>query len=82
MRPQGKQMEALLALAIEADERYELIAHGLQVADKGITIGELDFLIYDHTKAKVLHVELAYKYYIHDCQEGAGRWRSVARAGS
>ena len=72
MRPQGKQMEALLALAIEADERYELIAHGLQVADKGITIGELDFLIYDHTKAKFLHVELAYKYYIHDRQEGAG----------
>ena len=72
MRPQGKQMEALIALAIEADERYELLKHGLQVADHGITIGELDFLIYDHKNSKVLHVELAYKYYIHDRQEGAG----------
>jgi uncharacterized protein len=72
MRPQGKQMEALLALAIAADERYELLKHGLQVADHGITIGELDFLIYDHKNSKVLHVELAYKYYIHDRQEGAG----------
>lgn len=76
MRPQGKQMEALLALAIEADERYKLIAHGLQVADKGITIGELDFLLYDHQIQKHVHVELAYKYYIHDANEGKGPFQS------
>ncbi len=74
LRPQGKQMEHLMAEAIERSDRYDLIVHGLQVPDTGRTIGELDFLIFDKEKEKVIHMEMVYKYYIHDTAEGDGPW--------
>ena len=82
LRPQGKQMEQLMAEAIERSDRYDLIVHGLQVPDTGRTIGELDFLIFDKEKEKVIHMEMVYKYFIHDAEEGGeplGVWIGPGR---
>lgn len=64
--PIGKQMELRLLAALEADPRYEVLAHGLQIQDDGITRGELDFLIRDTQDGQMLHIELVHKYYIYD----------------
>jgi hypothetical protein len=65
-------MEHLMVEAISRSDRYELIVHGLQVPDTGRTIGELDFLILDKQFDEVIHMEMVYKYYIHDQDEGEG----------
>lgn len=62
----GKRMESFFELAVKYSERYELIASNIQIIDEGRTLGELDFLVFDRFREKVLHVELIYKLYIFD----------------
>lgn len=64
--PLGKQIEDQLEMALAKDERYSVIAKGVQIQPEGITLGELDFIIKDHEEGAVFHLELVYKYYIYD----------------
>ena len=62
----GKRMESFFEIAIKHSRRYDLIASNIQIIHDKTTIGELDFILYDHSKAKPLHVELVYKIYVYD----------------
>lgn len=75
--PIGKQIEDHLQITLEADERYTVIAKGLQIQPDGITIGELDFIIEDRELGQVFHLELVHKYYVYDPSTGRNeieRW--------
>lgn len=62
----GKRMEEFFMINIEADEQYKIIEAGLQIIDKGITIGELDFIIQNKLTHQIEHIELAYKFYLYN----------------
>ncbi|TRO66389.1 DUF1853 family protein [Christiangramia sabulilitoris] len=62
----GKRMESFFEIAIRHSKRYDLTASNIQIIDRKQTLGELDFLIFDHERSKTIHVELVYKLYIYD----------------
>lgn len=62
----GKRMESFFEIAIKFSTRYDLIASNLQVIEEKRTLGELDFLLFDHLNSRPLHVELVYKLYVYD----------------
>lgn len=70
----GKRMESFFELAIKYSDRYDLIASNIQVIDDGRTLGELDFLVRDISRNKVLHIELIYKLYIFDPENADLGW--------
>lgn len=60
----GNYFETLWASWIDASERFELIERNLQIFENGQTLGELDFIVRDRKTDKVLHWELAVKFYL------------------
>jgi hypothetical protein len=75
--PIGKHIEEQLLKSLEEDDRYTVIAYGLQVQHEGITLGELDFIIKDHEEEVIFHLELVHKFYIYDELQGddeLNRW--------
>lgn len=62
----GKRIEELFCQNILAANFYDVILNGKQIDSNGRTIGELDFLLKDKINNKVIHVELAYKFYLFD----------------
>lgn len=66
----GKRMESFFEIAIKFSNRYKLIASNIQINQQKITLGELDFLLFDNLNNKPLHVELVYKIYILDSEVG------------
>jgi hypothetical protein len=66
----GKRMESFFEIAIIFSNRYELIASNIQINQQKITLGELDFLLFDNLNNKPLHLELVYKIYILDPEVG------------
>jgi hypothetical protein len=62
----GHLAERIISELIKASSNYKMLYENLQIREDDRTIGELDFLIQDvHTK-NILHVELAYKFYLYD----------------
>lgn len=61
----GHIYEDAFELVLRASDRYELLEKSLQLQD-GIhkTLGELDFLFRDHESGKLIHLELAVKFYL------------------
>jgi len=72
----GNRLERFFSFIIQQSTRYELIAENIQINENKITLGELDFLIYDTDKQEVLHIELAGKLYLYDpnITEELDRW--------
>lgn len=68
----GKRIEHFFEYSITTSKRYDLLANNIQVFDDKITIGELDFIVKDLQKDKVLHIELVCKFYIYDTTLGDG----------
>ena len=62
----GKRMEHFFKAVISESSDKALIAYNIQLHENKTTLGELDFLIEDLTKNKMLHVELMYKFYVYD----------------
>ncbi|EZH74124.1 hypothetical protein ATO12_14720 [Aquimarina atlantica] len=62
----GKRIEFFFEYCITNTDRYEIIAKNIQVYQDKITIGELDFLVQDHSGNKTLHIEVVYKFYLYD----------------
>lgn len=62
----GKRAEAFFLKALSAQSRYEILASQIQLIDKGITLGELDFILKDKVTNRCYHVELSYKLYLLD----------------
>lgn len=61
----GHLYEEALANLIQTAPKLDLIARSVQIFDAtGRTLGELDFLVYDHVAKKHIHLELAVKFYL------------------
>jgi hypothetical protein len=65
----GKQAEACFEFYLHSSARYQLIAANLQIQGSENTKGELDYLVFDTQTKKVLHIELACKFYLYDSDE-------------
>lgn len=70
----GHEMERYFAAWLQGNRRYELLLQNLQVVSDGITMGELDFVVHDKAVDEIIHIELAYKFYILDHVEGVPKW--------
>lgn len=62
----GHQMESLFLQIIEQMPNYELVMENLQIFDGKTTLGELDFIVKNHTTEQLIHIELAVKFYIYE----------------
>ena len=61
----GHLYEDALAAMLENTPQYETVAKNLQIREEtGRTLGELDFLVRDHISDKLIHLELAVKFYL------------------
>jgi len=62
----GKKMESFFSHAIQNSQRYEMLVENVQIISDKVTLGELDFLLRDKETERLLHVELACKFYLYD----------------
>jgi hypothetical protein len=62
----GHLAERIVSQLIEASSNYRVIYENIQVIEKKITIGEIDFIIEKIKTKQLTHVELAYKFYLYD----------------
>ena len=61
----GHLYEDALAVVLEASDRFELLSQNLPLrTDIHTTVGELDFLVRDLESSKLIHLELATKFYL------------------
>ncbi|MEM6686399.1 MAG: DUF1853 family protein [Bacteroidota bacterium] len=62
----GHLIERVVAELIKASENFCLLHENIQIVENKTTIGELDFIIQNTNTQKIIHVELAYKFYLYD----------------
>ncbi|MFD1553046.1 DUF1853 domain-containing protein [Putridiphycobacter roseus] len=62
----GHIIEKVFAHFIQAASNFEILYENLQIIDQKRTLGELDFIVKDLEKNKLIHVEVAYKFYLLD----------------
>ncbi|MEO0444286.1 MAG: DUF1853 family protein [Pseudomonadota bacterium] len=60
----GIYVEQLLSFYFEQHPRFKVLAKNLQVNNAGRTLGEFDFIIYDHHHKRFKHIEVALKFYL------------------
>ena len=60
----GKLFETLWAAYLDDSDRFEIIEQNLQIIDGDKTLGELDLIVIDQQTKKMLHWELAVKFYL------------------
>ena len=61
----GHLYEDALGMMLESSPRYEVLGRGIQIRkEAGHTLGELDFLVRDLTPGRLIHLELAVKFYL------------------
>ena len=74
--PLGKRAEKFFESGIKSADQYKLIAKNIQIIQSGITMGEIDFVLFDRERDSYVHVELAFKLYLLDPDSGKGldRW--------
>ncbi|MFK8039429.1 MAG: DUF1853 family protein [Crocinitomicaceae bacterium] len=62
----GHLVEKIVSELIKNSTNYKVIHENVQIIDGKQTIGEIDFIIEDLNEAKLIHLELAYKFYLFD----------------
>jgi hypothetical protein len=67
----GKQAEYIFEHYVKNSKRYRLVASNIQIQGVFETLGELDYILFDSTTHKHLHIELACKFYLLDESLGA-----------
>ena len=60
----GHYFEALVKFWINISPNYKLLAHNIQIIIKRQTLGEIDFIIEEIQSKKVIHLEVAVKFYL------------------
>jgi hypothetical protein len=64
--PLGKRVEYFFDAIITQSSKYERVLKNIQIIHNKITLGELDFIIYDKKRNKYIHIEMQYKFYLYD----------------
>ncbi|MDN3724661.1 DUF1853 family protein [Aequorivita sp. SDUM287046] len=67
----GMQAEACFEAYLKQSENFELLAANLQINDGKKTLGELDYIVKDLAAKRIVHIELACKFYLYDEIENA-----------
>ncbi|WP_430408255.1 DUF1853 family protein [Kordia sp.] len=62
----GHMVEKVVAELIKASTNYKLLHENIQILEEKNTIGELDFILEEIHSNKIIHLELAYKFYLFD----------------
>lgn len=62
----GHLVENIVAKLITLSSNYKILYKNIQIFEDKISIGELDFIIEDMVSKQVIHVELAYRFYLFD----------------
>lgn len=62
----GHLAENTVSKLIKAANNYNLLYENVQVLEGNKTIGELDFIIEEKESKELIHLELAYKFYLFD----------------
>ena len=80
----GLRFEMLLWFWLQdnPDQRYHpyaLLGHSLQQIQGAKTLGELDFLLFNHLTQQVEHWEVALKYYLAECDYSLPFWYGLNR---
>ncbi len=66
----GKQAEACFEIYLKHSKKYKLLVSNIQINSVHSTLGELDYIIRDINTQKILHIELACKFYLYDKNAG------------
>lgn len=62
----GHLAEKIVSQLIKSSNNYKLLYKNIQIKAGGDTIGEIDFIIEKLNTKQVIHLELAYKFYLFD----------------
>ncbi|HEY4619124.1 MAG TPA: DUF1853 family protein [Flavobacterium sp.] len=62
----GHLAEKIVSVLIKSSENYRVLCENFQIIEDGKTIGEIDFIIESTIEKKLIHLELAYKFYLFD----------------
>ena len=62
----GHLAEKIVSELIKASSNYKMLYENIQIIEDKQTIGEIDFIIEDLKSQQVIHLELAYKFYLFD----------------
>jgi hypothetical protein len=62
----GHLAEKVVSGLIEHSKNFKIVYENIQIIENGKTIGELDFILEEIKSRRLLHLELAYKFYLFD----------------
>jgi hypothetical protein len=62
----GHLVERIVSELIKASTNYKVLYENIQLIEDKNTIGEIDFIIEEINTKQVIHMELAYKFYLFD----------------
>jgi len=62
----GHRVEKIVTQLVTASTNYKIRFENLQIKDDNKTIGEIDFIIEEVHTMELIHLELAYKFYLFD----------------
>ncbi len=62
----GHLAEKVVSEVIKSSTNYDVIYENIQIIEDEKTLGELDFIIEDKNTKQLIHMELAYKFYLYD----------------
>lgn len=62
----GHLAEKVVSELIRSSTNYDVLYENIQVIEGKRTIGEIDFIVQNIAKEQLIHMELAYKFYLYD----------------
>jgi len=62
----GHLAEKIVSELIKASANFNVLYENIQLIEEKKTIGEIDFIIQETASKKVIHLEMAYKFYLFD----------------
>jgi hypothetical protein len=62
----GHLAEKIVSELIKASSNFDMVDENIQISEEKRTIGEMDFIIRDIETKRLIHMELAYKFYLFD----------------
>ncbi len=71
----GKRAEYFMLNYLRQQEQFSNVMHSIQIQDDKTTLGEIDFLFFDETNQKWIHLELVTKFYIYNSGEIVENYR-------
>ena len=60
----GLRFEAFITYWLMISPNYKLLSKNIQIIEEGLTLGEIDFIIEEVNSQKIIHLEVAVKFYL------------------